>query len=95
MKHLLLLLILFSSCKPFVSADCDYPVTYFKLKQNGNGQWGIVNESTGSVLGYSTRYFNYGFYPYDANEVMTFSDSCKAKGLLKKYMNDKYKNSFK
>jgi hypothetical protein len=93
---LLLIFILISdvSCKPFVRKACDYPVTEFRLSQNKKGDWAILN-SAGEVLSYSTRYMSYGFYPYDANEAMTFSDSCSAKGLLKMYLENQDKNSFK
>ena len=91
----LLLAAVLSSCKPHVTADCDFKMPEgYRLSQNKNGDWAILS-SSGDILGYTVRYNHYDFYPQESTEAMTFSDSCKAKGLLKQYLESKDMNEFK
>lgn len=90
----IILVFIFFACKPTVHADCDYKIDGYRLSKNKSGMWGII-DNNGDVLGYSTRYHHYSFYTFDSNEAMTFGDSCKAKGLLKQYIQYIDENSLK
>ena len=80
------------SCKPTPSKECDFVVSGYRLSKYKEGHWAIIDKQK-QILGYSIRYRSYGFYEQSANEAMVFSDSCRAKGAMKKYIESQ--NQFK
>ena len=87
-----LLTMIIISCKPTPSKECDFLVNGYRLSKNKEGHWAIIDKQK-QILGYSIRYRSYGFYEQSANEVMIFSDTCRAKGALNEYIESQ--NQFK